>query len=796
MGLPVEVNNLMMGSLGGYNINRSLRFRSSASAYLNRTLGSPSRTTNTISCWVKRGNLTSSYGPLYFATNWNSGVNFEGSGGAVPDSIQILDASNSAGSTYYVDIRTSQVFRDPSAWYHLVIVYDTTNATSSDRIRLYVNGARVTNFQTATYPSQNQQLNLFAPSEPWRIGSRGWGSVFYLDGYMAEFNYIDGQALTPSSFGAYDTNGVWQPKKYTGTYGTNGFYLPFSNTTSTTTLVADSSGNGNNWTPNNISLTAGTTYDSMIDSPTVSVTSSNYAVLNPLDKGSDATLIDGNLSMYTPTSGGSAFVVRSSIAIPRSGKWYWEGSSVSLNGNPANNAIFGVIAQSSALTSYLGSTSTGYGYYANNGNKYNNGSATAYGATYTSTDIIGVAFDADAGTLTFYKNNVSQGTAFTGLTGTTYFAAVGNGGSSASINFGQRPFSYTPPTGFNALNTYNLPAPSIANGAQYMAATTYTGNGTNGRVITTSLNEVGLAWIKLRSGIDDHRIANIVTGGNKHLKSNTTDAESTGTTIIQGFSGNTFTVGTDTSVNANGSTYVAWGWAANGTGVTNNSGTITSTVSANPTAGFSIVTYTGTGANATVGHGLGVAPSMIIFKVRSNGTYGWYCYHTSIGATNHLVLNTTAASSASSTLFNDTVPTSSVMSVGTSNGTNQSGQTYVAYCFAAVSGYSSMGSFTGNGSADGPFIFTNFRPRWVMFKNASSSPTNWFIFDTSRDTYNVAYQRLFPSTSDQEYTNANTLDFLSNGFKIRDSSAAWNGSGNTIIYAAFAESPFKISRAR
>jgi hypothetical protein len=338
-----------------------------------------------------------------------------------------------------------------------------------------------------------------------------------------------------------------------------------------------------------------------------------------------------------------------------------------------------------------------------------------------------------------------------------------------------------------------------------MNAIAYAGNGTNARSVTTGFRP-DFVWVKNRSSAFDNILGNsmILTSGEPTLlSSNSTSAE-----FANGYIGNTsqwtstsFTVNSDPRTNASGSNYIAWAWLGgntNGSGVTNNSGTITSTVSANPTAGFSIVTYTGNGtAGATIGHGLGVAPSMIIVKQRNNTlAHDWQVYHSSLGATKAVQLNQTSASGTSAVYWNNTEPTSTVFSVGTGGSVNESGKNQLAYCFAAVSGYSSMGSFTGNGSADGPFIFTNFRPRWVMFKNASSSPTNWFIFDTSRDTYNVAYQRLFPSTSDQEYTNANTLDFLSNGFKIRDSSAAWNGSGNTIIYAAFAESPFKISRAR
>ena len=791
------------GVSGGYSVSKSLRFRSSASAYLNRTFGTPtSATTWTLSWWAKLGAVQTNGGSFFgsytsSASNFAVRYNTPGAYGGTGCNIEIYNNGS------VMDLMTAGIFRDPSAWYHFCITFDSTQATASNRLKFYINGVQATFATFTTYPNQNTSVVWNTNGTTCLIGALNNPLTSYYDGYMAEVNFIDGQALTPSSFGTYDTNGVWQPIKYSGTYGTNGFYLNFGNTTSTTTLGYDTSGNSNNWTTNNFSLTAGSTYDSMTDSPTVSSASvANYAVLNPLDKGGDDTVLNGNLAMYTPTSGGSAFVVRSSIAIPVAGKWYWEGSSAALNGNPANNAIFGVIAQSSALTSYLGSTATGYGYYANNGNKYNNGAASAYGATYTSTDVIGIAFDADAGTLTFYKNNVSQGTAFSGLTGTTYFAAVGNGGSGAYINFGQQGFTYTPPTGFNALNTYNLPTPKIANGAQYMAATTYTGTGATQTISDGGNNTIGttfqpdLVWIKSRSATTNHNLFDVLRGTTAYLSSNSTSAEATNANTLTAFGSTGFTVGSDASaigVNVNAATYVGWQWKANGAGVSNTNGSITSTVSANTTAGFAVVTYTGTGANATVGHGLGVAPSMIIVKSRTSAFY-WRVYHVSLGNTNNVQLNTTNAQETLSTIWNNTSPTSSVFSIGTNGDVNTNTGNYVAYCWAAVPGYSAFGSYTGNGSADGPFVYANMRPRYVLIKRTDSTG-DWYIWDTSRNTYNVVGEELLADTSGAGNT-ATDLDILSNGFKIRTTTAAINASGGTFVYAAFAENPFQNSRAR
>jgi len=387
----------------------------------------------------------------------------------------------------------------------------------------------------------------------------------------------------------------------------------------------------------------------------------------------------------------------------------------------------------------------------------------------------------------FYKNGTSQGTAFTGLSGKGIIPALNNGASATSepytANFGQRPFSYTPPSGFKALNTQNLPEPSIKKPSSYMDAVLWTGDGVNGRVITTNIETVDFAWVKKRSGADDHRLANTVTGGNKHLKANTTEAESTSTTIIQAFSGSTFTVGSDNAVNASGGTYVGWVWKESAT------------------PGFDIVTYTGNGTNRTIAHSLGVAPSMIIAKGRTN-TDNWPVGHTSRGWDRHILLNSSAAEAVTSSTWNNTAPTSSVFTVGTDTRINQNGITYVAYLWSEVAGFSKFGSYTGNGSADGPFVFCGFRPRWLMIKRTSSSD-NWAIFDTARSDSgggNVIDKHLRPDTAQDEQdpggSPATQFDILSNGFKAREANGQNNASGGTYIFAAYAESPFKFALAR
>jgi hypothetical protein len=302
-----------------------------------------------------------------------------------------------------------------------------------------------------------------------------------------------------------------------------------------------------------------------------------------------------------------------------------------------------------------------------------------------------------------------------------------------------------------------------------------------------------MVWIKSRSAATDNKLTDSVRGATKALISNTAGAETTDTNGLTAFGTSGFTLGTDTTYNNNAATYVGWNWKAGGTAVSNTAGTITSQVSANTTSGFSIVTYTGNGTSgATVGHGLGVAPQFIAIKDRTN-SYSWRNYHVSTGNTGYVYFNSTDAYTASSTTFNNTSPTTSVFSVGTEVNVNASANNYVAYCWAPIAGYSAFGSYTGNGSTDGPFVYTGFRPRFVMIKR-SDSTSSWYICDTSINPYNEEKTTLYPNLANAEGLNANFLDGLSNGFKMREAGLAVNGG--TYIYAAFAENPFKYANAR
>jgi hypothetical protein len=807
-----------------YNLTNSLRFRASATAYLSRTPASTgNRQIFTWSGWVKRGTLGNQYQNIF-------GAGSIGSGAGDPIYFQndvIAFYADGGGSASLV---TTQVFRDPSAWYHFVFSVDTTQATAANRIRMYVNGVQITAFSTASYPAQN--YNFVHINNSGVVQYIGSGYLNNFDGYMDEINFIDGQALTPSSFGSTNpTTGVWQPAKYTGTYGTNGFYLPFTNTTSTTTLGNDFSGNGNNWTTNNISLTPGVTYDAMTDVPTLtSPTAANYCVLNPLivnnKTGETAqTFSNANLQVRAfGDSNGSPYTNTQSTFGVTTGKWYFEvthGGSGGVGDGNDNEAIIGVVNLNSSPNVASGDSVPGQIYTNNGAGYYRSGSVLATGATvnssgnsYTTNDVIGVALDLTNLRVWFSKNGVWQGTGspdpatntspnVSGLSSSgVYVPSVANYASSNVrwtdfiANFGQRPFAYTPPSGFLPLNTFNLPSSTIPAGNKFMDATLYTGTGSSLSVTNSGSMQPDWVWIKSRSAATDHALYDVLRGTQSRLESNTTDAEVTSDNGVTAFGTGGFTVGTLAQVNTNAATYVGWQWKANGAGVTNTAGSTTSTVSANTTSGFSVVTYAGNStANTTIGHGLGVSPGLIIVKERNGSVQGWPVWHQFFAANQVMELESTGAIRTTTSIWSNTLPNSSVFYVGNNSGTNASGINYVAYCFAPIAGFSAFGSYTGNGSTDGPFIYTGFRPRWILVKDTTSSGNYWLLHDTSRSPFNLADKVLFPNRADAEATQ-NGIDILSNGFKTRTSGSNHNTNGSTYIYAAFAENPFKNALAR
>ena len=322
----------------------------------------------------------------------------------------------------------------------------------------------------------------------------------------------------------------------------------------------------------------------------------------------------------------------------------------------------------------------------------------------------------------------------------------------------------------------------------YFNTKLYTGNGS-----TQSITGVGFqpdwVWLKARSSAYSHQLFDVVRGATKLLSSEETSAEQT-LSGVTSFDSDGFAVGSDAGSNNNTTTFASWNWLAGNGTASNSNGSITSTVSANTTAGFSIVSYTGTGSNATVGHGLGSTPKMVICKNRSSGSVGWSSWHTGIGdGNNYILLNTTQSTLTASNIWNSTIPTSSVISVGSHPSTNESGSNMIAYCFAEKKGFSKFGSYTGNGNADGTFVYTGFKPAFTILKRTDSAD-NWLMQDNKRkNPFNVVDTQLFPDLNNAESSSSAILDYCSNGFKIRKTGGNINASGGSYIYMAFAEQP-------
>jgi len=754
----------------GYTVVDSMLFNGT-NAQIQRLFSAGNLQTWTWSGWVKRGKLGTSQALLQTASSGGFGI-----GGFITfDTNDAIDFDfDYAGGTYW-RLTTAQVFRDPSAWYHITVVANTTNATASDRLAIYINGERVTEFTKETYPSLNASGTL--NTAYWHYTGKFNTGTSWLDGYLSEYNFIDGQALEPSAFGETGAFGEWLPKKYTGTYGTNGFYLEALDSAD---LGKDTSGNGNDWINTNVVQ--------VTDTPT-----DNYATLNPLNSSSSSTLSNGNLDVISSTS---AYNERTTIQLPLSGKWYFEATITQVD------QFVGVLKGTVENNVLPSNTTDGWSFLCINGNKSNNVTQTAYASACSVGQTIGTAIDMDTGDLTFYRNGVSLGVAFTITDTSNLFFTIGqttNASRQNVSNFGQTPFTYAPPTGFKALSTKNLPGATVVPSESFNTIT-YSGDAETSRAITGVGFQPDLTWIKMRSGTHSHNVIDSVRGATKAIFTNTNDQEYTYPNGLKSFDPDGFSVGDLADVNAINSTYVGWNWKA-GTTVTNNDGTIESQVSTNPESGFSVVTFTTNNlVGATVGHGLGVAPSMIIMKYRGLDA-NWVVYHKDMSASpqnNYLNLNTTSSIGTSTDPWNNTAPTSSVITMGTGVGsassTNYGLYTSVAYCFADVEGYSKFGTYQGNSNVNGTFVYTGFKPAFVLIKNVTQA-TDWMMFDDTRNPYNATDKYLQPNMGSAEASGIGEgVDLVSNGFKLRTTNPTVNG--NTHIYMAFAEQPFKNANAR
>ena len=776
-------NNLLMGAAGqasGYEIEQSIRFNDDDSAHLSRTLGTASnRKIWTYSVWIKRCTLGTRQ--MFFTVAAGGGAQGilefdQGDGGT--GGMDKLIVNNETSGTTALNWELEIAFRDPAAWYHFVFVYDTTQSTTNDRFKCYINGVQQTEgWDRNSTPGQNEQ-QAFNNALDHRIGE-GHTAANYFDGYMAEINFIDGTAKAASDFGEYNSSGVWVPIEYTGSYGNNGFFIDGRDSSD---LGDDESGNGNDFASSGLAAA-----DQMPDTPTL-----NHWTLNPLDSG--GTLANGNLQ----NKGGNSTNTHAP-AFPKTGKWYVEIDCIDINTGTTGAHFFGICDASvpySASFSDHAATSAGQ---QRGGQLKKDNSNTSSGTAVNDGDVIALAFDADNLTLDLYVNNSASGSQITSLTDVQYKLWIQDGGTVTNMqfNFAEASLEYTPPTGFKALSTANLPTPTISDGSKYFDTKLWTGNDTDGRAITGYNFSPDLVWIKSRSGAYSHNITDTVRGVGNFIQSNTTDVEvdgpgAFGSTLA--FTSDGFTLDNGTSdnlyVNAGSETYAGWAWEANGSGSSNEDGSINTTAtSVNTTSGFSISTYTGTGSAATIGHGLGVAPKLIIVKKRVSGTDdAWIIWHTSLSGANYYLNFDTGAQDTSVNYWNNTLPTSSVFSVGASNGTNESSKTFVAYCFAEIEGYSSFGGYTGNGNADGPFIYTGFKPAFLMYK-VTSTTDSWEMYDTQRRTFNPYGTQLKANLHNAE-TDDTRVDLLGNGFKVRSSNTAINTSSGTYIYIAFAEHPF------
>ena len=791
-------------ALGGSVIERSVKLREEENAYFNRTSTvAGDRRTFTLSIWVK-----------FFKTDGNQDFIFMC--GDSPDNqlqlsregvSQINFEPKTGGST---DARfyTKSHFRDQE-WYHLVLKIDSTQSTASDRMAFYINGVQDnedTDLVATTYPSQNLEFKWGENGISYTVGRRTHsGYVDNGDMQIADAHYVSGYAYDATAFGYFeDQTGIWKPKKYTGSYGSAGWHLDFSDKTSTTTLGYDKSGNGNHFTASGISVRSGIGNDSLLDTPT-----NVFPTWSRLSKNNSHTYTEGCQKVTSYANNQSGCV--STFGAPPTGKWYCEY-------HVQSSFLFaGVTADTYDGTGNVISSSRTNGstvaYYAD-GQKYIGGSVSSYGASIGNGDVVGIALDMDGKKVTYYKNNTSQGAI--DLVDTTnghlICFAVGTGQNlSAYINFGQQEFDYTPPTGYKKISSANIVPedPIIMRPKRHFDTVLYSGNGSTQSVSGLEFKP-DLVWIKERSSNSSNQLYDVVRGATKRLRSDTSDAEDTKSNGLTSFHDHGFILGDHSAVNTNGNTYVAWCWKAGGAAVTNNDGSITTQVSANQEAGFSIVTYTGNGTNgATIGHGLGKAPPMRFGRARSDiGTVGsagahWTWNHQSLtngmnggSSAGTVFVNLTQAEETNNHgAIGAVSSTTATLSDGSSGSAprphvNESGETYVQYFWTEVPGYSKFGKYTANASADGSYVHLGFKPALIVIRKASGEDT--VVFDIERHTKNPAGRingRLYWSVNNTQSSSTEDLDINATGFKIRKFTGIINGSSGDYIYMAFASQP-------
>jgi len=828
----------------------SLRLDGGSQITLDNAGSATSNKIATISTWFKRADELTTLAYLFHSKN--DGSFGDGSNGLASFSIT-LDAADTISVVQYNGntsfnanqydfgvVASTRKFRDMSSWYHLVVAIDTTQGSGTtneaDRIKMYVNGEQ----QTVVAISDGSGYQDFADENQLiavnQDGEQRWGGTVddgtYAHVYLAETNVVDGLQLDASYFGE-TKNGVWIPKApVVSDYGNHGYRLQYKQSSvgsgSSSTIGADTSGKDNHFTSTNVVASD----CAMPDSP-----ENNFCTILPTQNQTAATLSEGSLKAVG--TGSNWDNLQSTFAVS-SGKWYWEVKMLSI---PEAESFVAGIHQTGFASQSLHWYSSDYtasddgivfGVQDNN-KKVTNTSQSAFTSDIAANDIVQFRLNLDDNELSVSVDGSDKGKLFDITANVEYTPALSiYKTTSCTMNFGQDStfvgtetaggnadengngdFHSAVPSGYLSLCSANLPEPTIGPNSdtqadEYFDTLTWTGNGAD-RDITSLSFKPDLVWTKSTGVNNSHYLFNSTRGVLKDLESDNNDAESTEADSLEAFLSNGFSLGTNTNVNANGYGYMSWNWKANGGTTTTNDASATgvgsrdSVYQADTTAGFSIVTYDGdssdqNGTVSTIAHGLGAVPKMIIFKPLDN--FDGVVYHagnTSAPETDRLVLFSSSAHYATSDdsgFFNDTAPTSTVFTIGARKHVNSNGG-MIAFCWAEVEGYSKFGTFTGNADADGAFVYTGFRPAFVMIKNtnASSAGAVWFVFDDVRDTHNPMGNELAWSNQEEHGgSDGNILiDFLSNGFKPRSNSYA---NQTTQIYMAFASSPFKYANAR
>ena len=825
-------NSAAAGDFYEYQIANSCRFDGSSSV-LTKTWGSAGTDDDkwAISVWVKGHHTDGTWGVIASCAQSTLMALY----------VQARSDSDAHAIGYYTgnggnNAASLALGRDVSAWRHIVMIYDSSQGAGADRIKIYNNGEHWTtasatywgDIDSNGYPDQNTDSGWGMNGNANEIGRYQYNGTGDYYGYMADFVSIDG-AASISDFGE-TKNGVWIPSDPSGlTFGTNGFWLKFTNASD---FGEDFSGNNNDWS------TAGfSTHDQMKDSPTFDGSSNggNFATL--LGKqlrsyGRTYTMSEGNLQYYGNHSGETSNQYSTMGA--RSGKWYAEflikdeGSGASVIGIAPSEAV----SYDNSIPYTNGNSPGGMGYRMNGNVRFDNTDTSSGYDTYTDDDVIQVAMDIDNTKVWFGKNNTWQNSgdpaagsnaSYTdwttqGTFSTWHFAAAIGGTGTTICNFGQEGtfvgektaggnadgsgygnFLYAPPSGFLAMCSGNLTTgtdPADDEGPyKYFVPKIYTGDGASTLTISGLEHQPDFTWIKNRDATDSNCLFDSTRGVTYvHHSDATTDSNADADTL-KSWTSDGFTVGADDKVNTSSEKYVSWNWKCNGgTTSSNTNGDITSTVQANTDAGFSIVKWVGNNtADQTIGHGLSKAPQFIISKPYETGSWSWHVYHYAGGTVGDFNLNNTNAFSANTDTYG-AHPSATVFTVGDVGHLmpNNTTTDCISYCWHNVEGFSRFGTYEGSGNANGSFVYTGFRPAWIMTKSIDST-SDWNIFDDLREGYNVDNDTLVANSTAAEATT-DMIDILSNGFKCRI--ATDPNVAETYIFAAFAHNPFKYAVAR